>query len=150
MINEFDLLVTTLSDVEVVFPRIGNLRLQHGRQYQLLNVDIDSVNIIRQTFINTSVKVELNKRVKSPYYVFDYRDSGDVRSVKEVITDRASNTVKEDPFETIGNFVLPSGKYRGKKLKELTDENLKNIYHFSKVETVRSAISSYQALKRNR
>ena len=149
MVNEFDLILTTVCDVEVILPQIGSIRLLRGKEYQLLNADMDVVNSIRRMFVNTGVKVELNKVSKHPFFEFDYREAGSVKNIKEVVTNKQTNQV-EDPLEKIGNFELPSGKYKGKKLKELTDDNLKNIYHFSKTETVKAAIDAYFALKRNR
>ena len=148
MVNEFDLVLTTVCDVEVILPQIGSLRLLRGKEYQLLNASMDVVNSIRKMFINTGVTVELNKKSKHPFYVFDYREAGDVKNIKEIVTNKQTNQI-EDPLTKIGNFELPSGKYKGKKLNELTDDNLKNIYHFSKTETVRAAIDAYFALKKN-
>lgn len=148
MRNEFDVLITTVCDVEVILPRIGNIQLSRGREYQLLNADVDTINSLRSMFINTGVTVALNKKAKQPFFTYDYREAGDKKSVKEIVTDKQTNTIK-DPLTEIGNFELPSGKYKGKKIKELTDENLKNIYHFSKTETVKAAIDAWFALKRN-
>lgn len=148
MRNEFDVLITTVCDVEVVLPRIGNIRLLRGREYQLLNADVDTINSLRTMFINTGVSVTLNRKAKQPFYTYDYRESGEAKNIREVVMDKQTNTV-EDPFTKVSNFELPSGKYKGKKLKELTDENLKNIYHFSKTETVKAAIDCYFALKKN-
>lgn len=149
MRNEFDALITTVCDVEVVLPQIGNIRLLRGREYQLLNASVDTINSLRSMFVNTGVTVMLNKKAKQPFYTFDYREAGSAKSVKEIIAENTVRNTSQDPLTEIGNYELPSGKYKGKKLKELSDETLKNIYHFSKTETVKAAISAYQSLKRN-
>ncbi len=149
MRNEFDVLITTSCDVEVVLPQIGNIRLLRGREYQLLNADVDTINSLRSMFINTSVTVTLNRVSKQPYFSFDYREAGNVKSVKEMVADKVVHHTAEDPLTKIGNYELPSGKYKGQKIKDLSDETLKNIYHFSKTETVKAAIDAWFALKRN-
>lgn len=150
MRTEFDVVLTSINDIEVTLPLIGNMRLIRGREYQLLNAKAETINSLRSMFSGTGVKIDLNKKSNNPFYTFDYREAGDVKSVKEIVADKSAHHVVEDPLTKIGNFELPSGKYKGKKLCELTDDNLKNIYRLSKTETVKAAIDAFFALKRNK
>ena len=52
----------------IVLPHIGDIQLPAKQDVQLLHVDIDTINYLRNSFSTSGVKVTLNK--KSDPYVF--------------------------------------------------------------------------------
>lgn len=146
MQNEFNLTISSIHPITVSLPSLGDTALPAGREIQLLNAPIDVVNYLRSTFTNTGVKVELNKISKSPCLTYDY---------KILKTDNNSNQIKtvnnetnnETPLQKVSNFELPSGKHKGKKLKEVDDDALRVIARMTKTQAVKSAIEAYLMLK---
>lgn len=144
MQSEFNLTISSIHPITVSLPSIGDTALPANREIQLLNAPVDVVNYLRNTFTNTGVKVELNKTSKNPCFSYDYRIlKTEAKTEKPVIHE----PVNETPLQKVANFELPSGKHKGKKLKEVDDDALRVIARMTKTQAVKSAIEAYLMLK---
>lgn len=144
MQNEFNVIISSIHPVTISLPSIGDTALPAEREIQLLHAPVDVINYLRNTFTNTGVKVELNKKSSNPYFTYDYKvlkeDSS--KQSKPVV-----EAVNETPLQKVSNFVLPSGKHKGKKLREVNDDSLRQIAKMTKTQAVKSAIEAYLLLK---
>lgn len=144
MQNEFNVTISSVHPVTISLPSIGDMAIPASRDVQLLHAPVDVINYLRNTFTNTGVKVELNKKSNNPFFTYDYKvlkeDSS--KPAKPI-----AEPVNETPLQKVSNFVLPSGKHKGKKLKEVSDDSLRQIAKMTKTQAVKSAIEAYLLLK---
>lgn len=144
MQDKFNVVLNSIHPTSIMLPEIGNVEMIAGRDMQLLNASIDTVNYLRNTFTGTGVKVTLNKKSDKPFLTHDY-------SVLSNPSKPINNVPKEKPqktsLQTLSEFSLPSGKYKGKKLKDVKDDSLKQIALVTKNQAVKSAVEAYLMLK---
>lgn len=147
MQKEFDVVLSSIHPITISIPKLGEINLPAQVELQLLNASIDVVNYLRNTFTNTGVSFTLNKKSKTPYRVFDYLESEPEDNKQKVLE---QNKPLKSPLEKAGDFVLPSGKHKGKKVKDIKDDSLRQISKMTKNQTVKSTIDAYLILKESR
>lgn len=147
MQNEFNIVLNSFHSVSIVLPHFGDIQLPAKQDVQLLHVDVDTVNYLRNSFSNSGVKVTLNKKSDTPYTVYDFKKP--TKTVKDKLEkDMPKEVHHVSPFEKVANYELPSGKHKGKKVKDLDDDTLKLIAKMTKNQAVKSAIEAYLMLKK--
>lgn len=147
MQNEFNIVLNSFHPVSIVLPKIGDVQLPAKQDVQLLHVDVDTVNYLRNSFSSSGVKVSLNKKSDRPYVTYDFKKQNE--SIKDKLEKEIPKEVpKVTPFEKVANYELPSGKHKGKKVKDLDDDTLKLIAKMTKNQTIKSAIEAYLMLKK--
>lgn len=147
MQKEFDVVLSSIHPITISIPKLGEINLPAQVELQLLNASIDVVNYLRNTFTNTGVSFTLNKKSKTPYRVFDYLENEPEDNKQKVLE---QNKPLKSPLEKAGDFILPSGKYKGKKVKDIKDDSLRQISKMTKNQTVKSTIDAYLILKESR
>lgn len=143
MQTKFNVVLVSIHTIQVHLPQMGDTILPAQQEIQLLNASIDTINYLRNTFAGTGVTVLINRISAHPYKTYNYEElvkpSSKIEEIKE--------PKHESPLEKVSNFELPSGKHKGKKLKDLDDDILKVILRTSKTQVVKSAIEAYLNLK---
>lgn len=143
MQTKFNVLLNSIHTIQVNLPQMGDTVLPASQDIQLLNASIDTINYLRNTFAGTGVTVSINKISQHPYKTYDYDAlTNSLHKVEEKV-----EVKHETPLEKVSNFELPSGKHKGKKLRELDDDILRVILRTSKTPVVKSAIEAYLNLK---
>src|SRR5699024_6466673 len=110
---------------------------------QLLNVPVDIINSLRNTFANSGVSVFIGKKSSHPVLTHDFTSIAPGKEISIPVAEPKYET----PLEKVANFELPSGKHKGKKIKELDDNTLRLISRTTKTQVVKSAIDAYLNLK---
>ena len=114
MQNEFNVVLNSFHSVSIVLPHIGDIQLPAKQDVQLLHVDIDTINYLRNSFSTSGVKVTLNKKSDRPYTIIDFKTP--VETAKEKLEKEIPKEIPhQSPFEKVANYELPSGKHKGKK-----------------------------------
>lgn len=139
----FDVVLTSVHTIQVNLPQMGDTVLPANGEVQLLNASIDTINYLRSTFANSGVTVSIGKKAEKPVLTHDYM----VKEEKKVEAPVVEEPKHETPLEKVSNYILPSGKHQGKKLRELDDDTLKIIARTTKTQVVKSAIEAYLNLK---
>lgn len=142
MQTKFNIVLSSIHPVSISIPGLGEVNLPARSDFQLLNASPDTVTYLRNTFANTGITISLNKESNNPFRIHDY-DEEEAKGNKKVVVEEP----KKSPFEKAGDFVLPSGKHKGKKIKELDDNILRQISKMSKNQTVISTIDGYLIMK---
>lgn len=146
MQNEFNVVLNSFHSVSIVLPHIGDIQLPAKQDVQLLHVDIDTINYLRNSFSTSGVKVTLNKKSDRPYTIIDFKTP--VETAKEKLEKEIPKEIPhQSPFEKVANYELPSGKHKGKKIKDLDVDTLKLIAKMTKNQAVKSAIEAFLMLK---
>lgn len=144
MQTHFDVVLKSFHTIQVNLPHIGDTVLPANREVQLLNAPVDVINSLRNAFAGSGVTVSIGKKTVNPAFIHDYAAT-DNKTIKEQVT--PVEPKHETPLEKVSNYVLPSGKHQGKKLKELDDMTLKVIARTTKAQVTKSAIEAYLNLK---
>lgn len=144
MQTHFDVVLKSFHTIQVNLPQIGDTVLPANREVQLLNASIDTINSLRNAFSGSGVTVSIGKKAVNPAFVHDYSIKDNSFSKEKVVSVEPKH---ETPLEKVSNYVLPSGKHQGKKLKELDDATLKVIARTTKAQVTKSAIEAYLNLK---
>lgn len=146
MQNEFNVVLNSFHSVSIVLPHIGDIQLPAKQDVQLLHVDIDTINYLRNSFSTSGVKVTLNKKSDRPYTIIDFKIPAE--TAKEKLEKEIPKEIPhQSPFEKVANYELPSGKHKGKKIKDLDVDTLKLIAKMTKNQAVKSAIEAFLMLK---
>lgn len=145
MQTKFNVVITSVHTVQVNLPKLGDTVIPAGKEVQLYNASIDTINYLRNTFTGTGVSIAVGKKSAKPCLTYDYEDIN-----QKTVADHIEDTVETKhmtPLEKVANFELPSGKHQGEKLKDIDDDVLRAILRVSKTPVVKSAISAYLNLK---
>ena len=143
MQTNFNVVLTSIHTINVKLPQIGDVTIPAGKEIQLLNAPVDVINSLRNTFASSGVSVLIGKKSSHPVLTHDFTSITPGKEVSTPVTE----TKYETPLEKVANFELPSGKHKGKKIKELDDNTLRLISRTTKTQVVKSAIDAYLNLK---
>lgn len=144
MQTHFDVVLKSIHTVQVNLPQIGDTVIPANGEVQLLNASVNIINNLRSTFAGSGVMVSIGKKSANPVLVHDYMASQTPKTQEQVIPVEPKH---ETPLEKVSNYELPSGKHKGKKLRDLDDDTLKIIARTTKTQVVKSAIEAYLNLK---
>ena len=146
MQTHFDVVIKSVHTISVNLPQMGDTILPAGQEVQLLNASVDTINYLRNTFSGTGVSIFIGKKAAHPCLTHDYKQVPDSVKVKEEQLEKAQPQ-HLSPLEKVSNYELPSGKHKGKKLKDLDENTLRLIARGTKTQVVKSAIEAYLNLK---
>lgn len=144
MQTHFNVLLKSIHTIQVNLPQMGDVVLPANGEVQLLNASVETINYLKNTFAGSGVTVSIGGKAVHPVLVHDYMDKIEPKIEEKVVPVESKHT---SPLEKVANYELPSGKHKGKKLKDLDDETLKLIARVSKTQVVKSAIEAYLNLK---
>ena len=146
--GNFNVLVTTeiSGSVDILIPRLGKVTMYRGYKLQLKNADAKTIEYLR-TLRTIGIQHQLNKVDENANEVFDYLGASkqDLQKTMNGQPEQVGEPVKSMQ-ERVGDYVLTRGKHKGKKLSDLTTQQVRMIANRTKDETERKFCETYLML----
>lgn len=147
--GNYNVLVTTniSGSVDIAIPRLGKVTMYRGYKLQLKNADVKTIEYLR-TLRSIGIQHQLNKVDDNANEVFDYNGASkqDIQKTMNGQPEAKGEPVKS-MADRIGDYVLTRGTHKGKKLSELSTQQVKLIASKCKDETEKKFCETYLSLK---